>query len=119
MELLTTLVIIGIFSIIALSLHTRNIAHAKREAAEVALSKLANALEQYYLVNNTYENATIDKLHVTPPKDYQLEIVSATQSSFNLAAYPTTTQDNACGTLTLNSNNEKGATGANLAEGCW
>ncbi len=121
-EMLITLIIIAILSAIAVPSYSSHITHANRIAAEVSLSKLATRLEQYNTKNNTYQNATLANLNIISPKNYQLEIVSATDTNFMIAAHPLNAQqknDSQCATLTLDSQNEKGSTGSGTIEDCW
>src|SRR5579863_3525090 len=90
-ELIITLAMIGILSGICLPVYSQHITHAHRLEAELSLIKLSNALEKYYLLNNTYENATFSKLNfsdITPSHHYQLHIVSTTSSDFLIKAVP-------------------------------
>jgi type IV pilus assembly protein PilE len=121
MEVLISLAIILILSAIAIPSYTHHITQANRSEAEIALSKLAVALEQYFTLNNTYKNSTLD-VSTFSPKNYALEITSATTTSFLLTAIPSATQakqDTECGTLTLNSSGEKGIKGSSTLEECW
>ena len=54
-EILISLGIIVIISAFAIPAYTHYIVRTERAAAEIALSKLAVALEQYYTINNTYK----------------------------------------------------------------
>jgi type IV pilus assembly protein PilE len=122
LEILITLSITTLLFAIAIPTYSNHILRTNRYAAEIALSKLATALEQYYLINNTYKNASITALNIQEPKNYQLKILSATDATFLLAAEPLANQaknDTTCATLTLNSQNEKSITGSSTVEECW
>lgn len=121
-EIMITLTIIGILLVIALPTYSQHIAHANRMTAEVALTKVAAALEQQFITTQSYKNINLNELSITPPKQYQLEITSTSDSTFTLTAKPLSEQaknDKSCGTLTLNSNGEKGITGSSTVEECW
>lgn len=121
-EILITVAIMTIITSIAIPVYTQHLVHAKRLEAEISLSKLAAALEQYAIANNTYKNANGETLKISPLKNYQLEIASATDTQFSLNAFPLGAQaknDEKCATLTLNSNGEKGITGSGTIEECW
>lgn len=125
LELMIALVMIGILSAIALPMYSQHFTRAKRFEAEVMLMKLASALEQYYTINNTYENATLANLNF--PAEiaggrYQLAINQIENSSYNLQALPVDQQAKAdpnCATLMLNSLGEKTITGLGKIEECW
>jgi type IV pilus assembly protein PilE len=124
-ELLITLSIISILSAMALPFYAQHIANERRLEAEMTLNKLAISLEHYYTLHNSYKDATLTNLEFNDKiahNRYQLVIVSATDSNFELQAKPLDNQarvDLACGTLTLSSSGEKGITGwGNLTE-CW
>lgn len=125
LELMIVLTIISILSMICLPIYSEHLICAKRLEAETHLIQLANALEKYFFLNNTYANATLDLLHfpvIVADKQYQLQIVSATSSSFLIKAEPLGNQakkDAMCGTLLLDSSGNKKMTGdGNLTE-CW
>jgi type IV pilus assembly protein PilE len=112
----------GIISIIAIPTYTHHITRAQRLEAEVALSKAAVALEQYFIVNNSYKKIKLVDLNIANLKNYHLEIIAATDSEFTLEAQPLEQQainDSGCGTLILHSNGEKEITGSETIEGCW
>jgi type IV pilus assembly protein PilE len=121
-EIMITLTIIGVLLIIALPIYSQHTIHANRMTAEIALTKVAAALEQQYITTQSYKDMTLDKLHIVTPKQYQLKITSTTDSTFTLTANPLAEQaknDKACAALTLNSNGEKGITGFGTIEECW
>jgi type IV pilus assembly protein PilE len=124
-ELLITLTIIGILTLIALPAYTEHVAHEHRIEAEIALEKLAASLEQYTTLHNTYQNATLESLgspEIVANNTYQLSITTATDTYFLVIATPSDAQaskDKTCGTLTLNSEGEKGITGQGKLSDCW
>ncbi len=124
-ELMITLVIIGIVSAIAIPLYSQHMIHARRLQAEIQLIKLANALEQYYLLNNTYQDATLAKLGLTEDianHQYTLHILSATMSDYLLKAIPLdrqAEQDVSCASLMLDSTGNKTISGSGTLTECW
>lgn len=114
-EILITLAIVTIFSMIAIPSYRSHIIHTQRMEAEITLSKLAVALEKYYLANNTYKDSSIS---IPTVKNYRIEISSADDTEFSLAAIPASA-DIECGTLMLNSKQQKGITGAAGIQECW
>lgn len=119
LEILLTVVIIGILAAIGIPMYSDHLAAGKRMSAEISLSKLASALEKYYFDNGTYQNAKLNNLGFpTIIDNYKLSIDSSDDENFQLSAIPL---DNnvKCGTLFLNSSGEKGVSGSeNIAE-CW
>ncbi len=118
-EIITTLSIIAILTAIAVPAYHQYITRAERLAAATSLSRLAIALEQYYTINNTYKNASLDNLNVSQTKHYQLIIASATDTDFTITAEPLNHNDTACGTLILNAKGDKNITGSGNSEECW
>lgn len=124
-ELLITLAIISILSALCLPVYSEHIIRARRLEAEINLIKLANALEKYYLLNNTYENATLNQLNFSSliaDNQYQLQIVSVNSSEFSIKAIPLKKQadeDALCGSILLNSSGNKAITGSGNISECW
>lgn len=93
--------------------------------AEIQLIKLAGALEKYYLLNNTYENATLDQLHISEiiaDHQYQLQIVSTGREDFLIQAIPLDRQaekDKTCASLSLDNTGNKGISGSGPLTECW
>lgn len=71
-ELLVTLVIVGILAIMAVPIYSRHIETASRDNAIAALSKLALAMEEYHLAHNTYRGVSFDAK--TSDGRYQIDI---------------------------------------------
>jgi type IV pilus assembly protein PilE len=124
-ELLITLSIISILTMVALPAYTEHITHEHRIEAEIALETLAASFEQYNTLHDTYQNATLESLgspEYAAKNTYQLNIISATDTDFFLTATPLNEQankDSLCGTVTLNSKGEKGITGQGNLSDCW
>lgn len=121
-ELLTVIAILSIISAFCLPIYSQHILQAKRTEATFSLTKLASALEQHYSIHHTYKNATLQSLGFSEKiadNRYQLSLVT-TESSYKIAAAPLATQADAmCGTLTLNTQGEKGLTGSGNLKDCW
>jgi len=124
-EILIVLSIISIFASITLPRYSQYVAHEKRLEAAGALTKLAVAMEQYQIENNTYENATLENLHFssTVAKNaYRLYIQTATETDYLLVAAPNDKQaenDPECGALTLDAKGNRGVSGSGEIETCW
>jgi type IV pilus assembly protein PilE len=124
-EISIAIVIIGILSAFCFPLFFQHVTQEKRMEAATMLSKVSIALEQYYGMNNTYQNASLSTLgfsDVLPNHAYQLAIVDATDSHYEIRAIPIDDQakkDKECGTLSLNSMGEKNISGSGKLEHCW
>ncbi|KTC65767.1 type-IV pilin [Legionella adelaidensis] len=121
MELLITIVIIGILATFAYPSYMDYITRARRSDGQTALLNLASRMERYYSEHNTYQTATIgagantDVLssNTSPEGWYTLSIATATNSAYTLRATPLSsqaTQDKKCQTLTLDNLGLKGIT---------
>jgi len=125
MEILMVLALISIISVFCFPLYSQHIVYEKRVEAEITLNQIATALEHYYLVNNTYQHATLSSLGfagTTPDQRYQLEITNATENQFQLRANPINQQaklDSECAVLELNSEGEIKSYGTATTETCW
>ncbi|MEO8400399.1 MAG: type IV pilin protein [Gammaproteobacteria bacterium] len=125
LELLIVLTIITILGALSVPLYSQHFIHANRLEAELYLIKLAGKLEQYHIVNNTFQGADLNTLGFSETivaNQYRLAIVTNTESTFSLQAQPLDTQaekDVLCGTLGLNSLGEKDFTGTGTLKECW
>jgi type IV pilus assembly protein PilE len=122
-EILITLSIIGILSMIALPIYSQYFTKLKRLDAIQILTKLSMNLEEYYLRHHTYENANLDILHIPEWIDnYQLIIANTTLDDYEIMAKPSIQQaekDAVCGTLILSATGEKSVSGTGKVEDCW
>ncbi len=121
-EVLIVIAIAMTLYTIAIPTYNHHLINASRKEAEITLSKLAVALEEYYTTHNSYQGATLTELHIENPKHYTLAITNTTNLGFTLSATPDNSQDTndaACGTLSLTSQGEKGISGTSMTEECW
>ncbi|HLB41423.1 MAG TPA: type IV pilin protein [Gammaproteobacteria bacterium] len=124
-ELLITIVIISLLTVISVPLYTQYLTTARRLEAATVLSKLAIAMEQYHVEHNTYHGATLAELNfpgLIGKNHYQLAIRDTSSENFLLIAIPLDNQaknDTLCRSLTLNANGEKGMTGTGQIDACW
>ncbi len=124
-ELLITLVILGLLAAIAYPTYSGHVTKVRRSDAQIALQDLAMRMESYYAENNSYQNATLAKLHIdatTPQGFYNLAITQTTVNTYFLVAKPIGVQaqkDNLCGSLTLNELGQKGQSGKGTQAECW
>lgn len=121
-ELMITLVIIGILSAIAYPSYLDYVRRAARSEAQAILMETAQYMERYYTTNNTYAAASL--VSSVSPKGGSGGTVRYTLSfsgtpdatSFTLQAVPANGQTgDACGTLTLTSTGARTPASAS----CW
>lgn len=125
MELMVVVAIIGIISAIAFPSYNSYMKKSRRADAKVALSKIADKQERYYLQQNTYAaNTAILGLAnpVVSDEGYYEVTVDAgagpagftlTATAIGIQTSDTTTSAGDCTTMTLSS------TGAKTPEACW
>jgi type IV pilus assembly protein PilE len=126
-ELMITVVIIGVLAAIAYPSYTNSVTKSKRRAAEACLSSYAQYMERFYTANMRYDKKIDNTNNALPAvdcasvqntgKDYRYQIQAVTRSTYTLAAVPSgiqATRDAACGTLTLNQAGTRGAIAS-----CW
>ena len=135
-ELLLVLSISTVIACMAYPSYQHYIIRAHRIDGQSALFDLANRLELYYSIQNTYQTATINTGKTTdilasntsPEHWYILSITHATDSAFTLQATPTNAQaigDKRCQSLTLNNLGIKGIAAGPSGEplgpamACW
>jgi len=86
-ELMIVIAIIGIISAIAIPSYDSYMKKSRRADAKVALSKMADRQERYYLQNNTYSAAVNDVGGAATEEGfYTLSINSADVNGFQLTA---------------------------------
>jgi len=102
-EVLMTLIIIGILSTVGLPAYTEHIASVKRIQATQELNKLAVAMETYHIEHQSYRDASLESLHFNEwvaDGQYRIEIRSESDDDYELVA---TGKDNH-EKITLNAN---------------
>lgn len=123
-ELIIVIVIIGILSRIIYPSYRNHVVRARRIYATVVLLDAAARLEQYYINNNSYVGATIDKLGIEDAntKQYYTIALTTTDSAYTLKAIPKGQQaqlDNLCGTFGLDEVGNKFISGTGKIPECW
>lgn len=115
--------LIGILSLISYPTYNEHVIRVRRACVAAALVDLAGRMETYYLANNTYSDATLEKLSVNSShyeKYYRLD-VEAKDDLYTLKAIPVgkQTKDVACGSLILDQTGNKKVSGSEEASKCW
>ena len=125
LEILFTIAIVGILLSIGYPSYTSHIVHVRRNEAILGLNDLAGHIEQFYEINNSYQNATLRALNFkeyTEDGFYKFSIDTAISSEYEISAIPQQSQeksDNECGILSLNQNYEKKSSKSVRPEICW
>lgn len=122
MELMIVVIIVGILAAIAFPSYREHTRKARRAQAASDLGELAQNLERWHTINNTYATYTIPaRLQRSPqqgPQFYTIAAVRA-QNTFTLTATPMGAQTgDSCGNFTLNQAGTKGVS-ASSVEACW
>ena len=140
LELLITVVLVGILAAIAIPSYSAYITRGQRTAAKAALEQAAQFLERNYTVYGNYSTGASGVAVTLPnpfaPTDggqitYALSAAYPTSQSFLLTAAPcgaascpsgsnSTFTDADCGTLALDNTGAKSTTGGTLStDACW
>lgn len=125
LELIITLCLVSILAQIATQNYQRIIANERRHEANQALLELFSALESYALPRDSYEGATLEKLHIKPSianHHYRLQIDEIHQYHFVISATPSEQQrklDLSCQQLLINSEGLKSISGNGTIQECW
>lgn len=119
-ELMITVVIIGILAAIAYPSYTQYVAQSARSEGLTAVMRAANAQEQYYLDNRKYTTDLTDiGFNVSPfiTENGHYSVASTGGSKFTITATARGTQasrDSSCKTLTVTETGAKGPSSE-----CW
>ncbi|MWL88157.1 type IV pilin protein [Cupriavidus sp. SW-Y-13] len=137
-ELMITVMIIGILAAVAIPQYQQFVTKARRAEAKSGLARVQGALERYFTVNNVY---TLDPAALkltscggatTPSGDtcdsssylitISVPVGGAIETAFLLTAAPVSGRPDAvCGNLTVDNTNTRTATGSSgsTAGVCW
>ncbi len=130
MELMVTIVILGILVGVAFPAYKSQISQTRRATASACLMELGQYMERIYTTNMTYEknnNVAVVLPSSNCQKDlegiYTFALPTKTQTAFTLQATPVNSQSgDSCGILTLNQLGVRTAGGKSDAEtirACW
>ncbi len=122
-ELMITVAIIAILAAIAMGSYNWAMVKSRRAAAVTCLQQGAQFMERYYTTNMSYLKATAPTTcEGVSATFYDLSGGTPTASTFTLTATPTARQnDTLCGTLTINQQGVRTASGTASASPaqCW
>jgi len=129
-ELMITVVIIGIIAAIALPSFSDQVTKSRRADAYACLLDAAQRQEAFYYQNNSYTVTLTDLGYATGTvncgDDANYTLTSAAGASGIGSSYLLTatranaqTGDSQCGDLTLSSTGVKGESGTSNVEACW
>ena len=120
LEIIICLAIVGILAVMTIGNYQCHLSHERRIEAEIALSKLAVAMEQYHASHDTYQGATLAALDFESDianHAYQFQILAQDQD-YVLRAVPSI-NDSLCGVLQLDEDGKKYVSGNGTIAACW
>jgi type IV pilus assembly protein PilE len=123
-EILVAIAIISIITALSFPLYSQYIVLQRRQEAKSMLLKLGVAMEHYQLENNSYRDATLEKLHFSSliaKNNYQL-VLQVKDNDYLLIARPINDQavkDTLCRSLSLDSRGKTEITGNGRVDECW
>lgn len=124
-ELMITVVIIGILAAVAMPLYTQYVQRANRAEAATMLMANQQFMQRLYAANNSYRpggaNPQLPASMQTVPSNsanplYRITVV-ATPTNYTLTATPSTTgamKNDKCGTLTIDQRNARTVSGTGM-----
>ncbi|HIJ21961.1 MAG: type IV pilin protein [Gammaproteobacteria bacterium] len=120
-ELVITLSIVAILSIVVLPSYEEYLLQGRRSDATTALTTFAQYVERHFLENGSYSGATTALYRDTSGNGHYSLSVTADNNSYQLQATPVGIQleDTHCGSYTLNELQVRGITGGGSISSCW
>jgi type IV pilus assembly protein PilE len=130
-ELMITVAIIGVLTMVALPSYRSYVVRTNRAAASACLTELAQFMERVYTTNLRYDQnngaATVlpgiqCRTDLAGVYAFALPGASLAQRTFFVTATPSgaqATADTACGTLSLSQTGAKTISGSSTAAKCW
>ncbi len=126
LEVLICVLLIAILSGIGGYYYEQHVIKTRRADGELALLKLSTALENYYLMHNTYKGATFADLNfpMRSPQGFYLMTFDLLDDGQSYAAKAVplrdqAKQDKACGILILYTDGRRSYEGNDLHAVCW
>ena len=117
-ELMIVIAIIGILATVGYPSYISHMQKAKRADGIDALLALAGRMEEFYMNDDTYADATVANTSSSEGL-YTMSITVQTAFAYTITATPNPAgRDTECGNLTLNSLGEKGTSAGTVAN-CW
>lgn len=119
-ELLIVIAVMGILLAIAVPAYNDQVRKTRRAQAKADVQEIAQIMERFYTVNNTYTGYVLPAALGNSPRDgqvyYTITLTGRTASTYVVNAAPQADQTaDRCGTLTLTQTGAKAPTTA----GCW
>lgn len=125
-ELMVTVLIVGVLAAIAYASYTDSVVNSRRAAASACLTEVSQFMERYYTTNLTYVGAAMPDLgcRTDLANFYTFSINGTpTATAYAVQAAPVgqqSSRDGAkCGTLGLNQAGARSASGSQGVAGCW
>ncbi len=128
-ELMIVVAIIGIIAAVAYPSYMDQVTSARRADGQGVLVSLSNAMERYYVQNNTFVGAAVGAGGIFPnqaPLDggtayYNLSIFAATANTYTIRAIPTGVQtgDGCLEILSIGTRNQHSADGCTGTTTTW
>jgi len=117
-ELMIVVAIIGILAAVAYPAYTGAVKKGNRADAIDGLLRQVGRMEEFYMTNDTYKNATL--VSATSPEGlYTMSISNDTAYTYTITATRTpASADPECLTLSIDNLGQKTATGS-AAGSCW
>jgi len=125
MELMVVMTIVGILAAIAFPTYQSHVAKTNRGAAKSCLSEYAQFMERYYTTKLTYVGASPSPSCQTESnlgQRYTFATSNLAQRTYTISATPIgvqATRDAKCGTLGLDQDGVRSASGTGGATYCW
>lgn len=120
-ELMITVAVVAILAAVALPSYQDHVRKSRRAQAKADLVEVAQLLERYHTVQNTYVGFTLpfDQSPRDGTSRYTISLGGESASAFTLTAAPGEAQSkDKCGTMTLDQAGRKTPDNATV-EGCW
>lgn len=122
-ELMITVVVIGILTAVALPSYRDHIAASRRADGKAAVMALAQSMERWYTERSTYAGATVAVIYRTtsPQGFYTMRITAQDAGSFSIRAVPRGAQvGDPCGSFVYNQAGTRSLASASLTVAqCW